>query len=95
MRHSIAVSKTAQMSCARLRLTMNPFLARLFFVLVICTSFALTASAQITEATLKISVTDSLSSPIAGTYADILNEEVTQFGFGTFLFRTFLLAHIL
>ena len=62
---------------------MNPFLARLLFVLFICAFFALTASAQITEATLKISVTDSLQSPIAGTYADILNEDTNEKRIGT------------
>jgi len=40
--------------------------------------FAVPVSAQITEATLKISVTDSLQSPIAGTYADILNEDTNE-----------------
>ena len=57
---------------------MNPKLIRLFFLVLMSMVCVLSARAQITEATLKISVTDSLQSPMAGTYADILNEETNE-----------------
>ncbi len=57
---------------------MNPKRIRLFLLISICLVCALPTAAQVTEATLKISVSDSLSSPIAGTYADILNEETNE-----------------
>ena len=57
---------------------MIPVIARLFTALGMGVVFTLTAFAQITEATLKISVMDSLQSPIAGTYADLLNEETNE-----------------
>jgi hypothetical protein len=44
-------------------------------LLLLC---AAPAFAQVTEATLKINVMDALSSPVAGTYADILNEETNE-----------------
>lgn len=57
---------------------MKPKSIRLPLLICLIAVCALSAAAQVTEATLKISVTDSLSSPIAATSADIVNEETNE-----------------